>query len=253
MGEDEIVRLFNAKIKLERKQYKKRVLQLAPERIYQRAYQINCRENIAETLLEKSGEMKSEVLRCLLVLPNVIQFFYARWMGKGDSFQLELEKQHVDMYALTDRVNQLFFGILLLDEQLKQNSLLQEDLGRTHKQVADYIANGIATPSDLDAVSVEQLNTRQHRVELETTRRAYLSMLAAFTGKDLSSETVLLKPAAEENIDRQMNNRPELRWYDAQGEQLRQQEAALNTRLMPRFGLFVQRGIRQSGVEYAER
>ena len=154
--------------------------------------------------------------------------------------EVELEKQHVDMYALTDRVNQLFFGILLLDEQLKQNSLLQEDLGRTHKQVADYIANGIATLSDLDAVSVEQLNTRQHRVELETTRRAYLSMLAAFTDKDLSSETVLLKPAAEENIDRQMNNRPELRWYDAQGEQLRQQEAALNTRLMPRFGLFVQ-------------
>ena len=154
--------------------------------------------------------------------------------------EVELEKQHVDMYALTDRVNQLFFGILLLDEQLKQNSLLQEDLGRIHKQVADYIANGIATPSDLDAVSVEQLNTRQHRVELETTRRAYLSMLAAFTGKDLSSETVLLKPAAEENIDRQMNNRPELRWYDAQGEQLHQQEAALNTRLMPRFGLFVQ-------------
>lgn len=37
-----------------------------------------------------------------------------------------------------------------------------------------------------------------------------------------------------------MNNRPELRWYDAQGEQLHQQEAALNTRLMPRFGLFVQ-------------
>ena len=69
----------------------------------------------------------------------------------------ELEKQHVDMYALTDRVNQLFFGILLLDEQLKQNSLLQEELGRTHKQVADYIANGIATLSDLDAVSYTHL------------------------------------------------------------------------------------------------
>ena len=93
MGEDEIVRLFNAKIKLERKQLS--LIHISeptrPERIYQRAYQINCRENIAETLLEKSGEMKSEVLRCLLVLPNVIQFFYARWMGKGDSFQLELE------------------------------------------------------------------------------------------------------------------------------------------------------------------
>ena len=95
MGEDEIVKLFNAKIKLERKQYRKRVLQLEPEKIYQRAYQINCRENIAETLLEKSSEMKTDVLRCLLVLPNVIQFFYARWMGKGDSFQLELENSMV--------------------------------------------------------------------------------------------------------------------------------------------------------------
>ena len=91
MGEDEIVKLFNVKIKLELKQYKNRILQLEPEKIYQRAYQINCRENIAETLLEKSDEMETQILRCLLVLPNVIQFFYARWMGKGDSFQLELE------------------------------------------------------------------------------------------------------------------------------------------------------------------
>ena len=91
MGEDEIVKLFNAKIKLELKQYKNRILQLEPEKIYQRAYQINCRENIAETLLEKSDEMETQILRCLLVLPNVIQFFYARWMEKGDSFQLELE------------------------------------------------------------------------------------------------------------------------------------------------------------------
>ena len=91
MGEDEIVKLFNVKIKLELKQYKNRILQLETEKIYQRAYQINCRENIAETLLEKSDEMETQILRCLLVLPNVIQFFYARWMGKGYSFQLELE------------------------------------------------------------------------------------------------------------------------------------------------------------------
>ena len=91
MEEEDIRRLFNAKIRLEQKQYKKRILRLEPEKIYQRAYQINCRENIAEILVEKSSEIKSEVLCCLLVLPDVIQFFYARWMGKGDSFQLELE------------------------------------------------------------------------------------------------------------------------------------------------------------------
>ena len=143
---------------------------------------------------------------------------------------------------MNDRVNQLFFGILLLDEQLKQNQLLLDDLGRTHKQVSDYIANGIASQSDLDAVSVEQLNTKQRRVELETSRRAYLNMLSAFIGKEVSSETSLVKPPLEETgaVEGGLNNRPELRWFDAQGEQLRVQEATLNTRLMPRFGLFVQ-------------
>ena len=155
---------------------------------------------------------------------------------------VELEKQNVDMYALNNRVNQLFFGILLLDEQLKQNQLLQDDLGRTHQQVSNYINNGIASQSDLDAVSVELLNTKQKRIELETSRQAYLNMLSAFIGKGISQETVLLKPIDKEvsSLDGGINNRPELRWFDAQGEQLRVQESALNTRLMPRFGLFVQ-------------
>lgn len=156
---------------------------------------------------------------------------------------VEMGKQEVDMYALNDRINQLFFGILLLDEQLKQNQLLLDELARTHQQVSNYIANGIASQSDLDAVSVEQLNTKQRRIELETSRHAYLNMLSAFIGKGVSAETTLSKPVFEEeasSVESGMNNRPELRWFDAQGEQLRVQESTLNTRLMPRFGLFVQ-------------
>ena len=156
--------------------------------------------------------------------------------------EVELEKQNVDMYALNDRVNQLFFGILLLDEQLMQNQLLLDELGRTHKQVSDYMANGIANQSDLDAVSVEQLNTKQQRVGLEMSRQAYMYMLAAFIGKELSLGTVLAKPALEAtaDMDSRDNFRPELRWFDAQGERLNIQEETLKTRLMPRLGLFVQ-------------
>lgn len=156
---------------------------------------------------------------------------------------VEMGKQEVDMYALNDRINQIFFGILLLDEQLKQNQLLLDELARTHQQVSNYIANGIASQSDLDAVSVEQLNTKQRRIELETSRHAYWNMLSAFIGKGVSAEATLSKPALEEeasSVESAMNNRPELRWFDAQGEQLRVQESTLNTRLMPRFGLFVQ-------------
>lgn len=154
---------------------------------------------------------------------------------------VELEKQNVDMYALNERINQLYFGILLLDEQLKQNQLLQDDLGRTHKQVSNYIVNGIANQSDLDAVSVELLDTRQHRIELETSRQAYTTMLSAFIGKEIAPGTVLLKPAMEEvSMQGRMINRPELRLFDAHNEQLNIQESTLKNRLMPRLGLFVQ-------------
>lgn len=154
--------------------------------------------------------------------------------------EVDREKQEVDMYALNDRVNQLYFGILLLDEQLKQNQLLQEDLGRTHKQVSNYMANGIANQSDLDAVSVEMLNTKQKRIGLESSRQAYLSMLSIFIGEEIASGTGLEKPADALEPESLVNNRPELRWYDAQGGQLNVQESSLKTRFRPRFGLFVQ-------------
>ena len=154
--------------------------------------------------------------------------------------EIDRGKQEVDMYALNDRVNQLYFGILLLDEQLRQNQLLQEDLGRTHQQVSNYMANGIANQSDLDAVSVEILNTKQKRIELESSRQAYLSMLSIFIGKEIASGTTLEKPADTFEFTSLVNNRPELRWFDAQGGQLNVQESSLKTRFRPRFGLFVQ-------------
>ena len=153
---------------------------------------------------------------------------------------VDREKLNVDMYALTERVNQVYFGILLLDEQLSQNQLFLEELERTHRQISSYIENGIASQTDLDAVSVEQLNTRQKRIELTTSRQAYLSMLSLLTGEEVPASASLQKPVAESDIQVMANNRPELLWFDAQNGRLQVQEEALKTGLMPRLGLFVQ-------------
>ena len=50
----------------------------------------------------------------------------------------DVEKRQLDVevYKLTDRVNQLYFGILLVDEQLEQNRLLQEDLERNYQLIS---------------------------------------------------------------------------------------------------------------------
>ncbi len=159
--------------------------------------------------------------------------------------EVEREQMNVDMYALNDRVNQLFFGILLLDEQLEQNRLLQEELERSFHQVSAYVENGIANQADLDAVKVEQLNASQKRIELTSMRQAYLQMLSLLVGETFSTDTQLVKPVAEEKAGNGslMNlsvQRPELQWFDAQQNRLNVQEDALKVRYLPRFGLFVQ-------------
>lgn len=155
--------------------------------------------------------------------------------------EVEREKLNVDMYALNSRVNDLYFGILLLDEQLAQNALLQQELERNLRQITAYVENGIANQADLDAVKVEQLNTKQQRIGLTSSRTAYLQMLSLLVGEVLTQDAALEKPLPEESISATSEIlRPELSWFDAQGAGLQVQEKALNVRHLPHFGLFVQ-------------
>ena len=156
------------------------------------------------------------------------------------SSDVEREKLNVDMYALNERVDQIYFGILSLDEQLIQNRLLQEDLERSYRQISAYMENGIANQADLDAVKVEQLNTRQKRIELTSLRQAYLKMLSLLTGEELAEDTKLMKPLEGEYSLLNEIRRPELTWFDAQNNQLGIQEEALKVGYLPRLGLFVQ-------------
>lgn len=103
------------------------------------------------------------------------------------------------MYALNEQVNQVFFGILLIDEQLEQNHLLEEDLQRNLKNIRAYRDNGIANDADVDAVQVEILNTRQQRTQLTANRTAYLRMLSLLTGKPLDEQTQLIRPVSPDD------------------------------------------------------
>lgn len=152
----------------------------------------------------------------------------------------------VTMYQLNDRVNQLYFSILLQDEQLRQNTLLQEELERNRRQIASYIKNGIANEADLDAVRTELLTTKQQRIGIESNRKAYIKMLSLLTGEDIPENVVLAKPVIP--IASSSIRRPELNWYDAQLNQLNVRENALKTSYKPNISLFAQGGVGNPGL-----
>lgn len=172
----------------------------------------------------------------------------ARAQGAVDRAQFE-----VDMYTIRERVSDLFFGILLLDEQLRLNELYLENLMVSHDRVTSYIENGVANRADLDAVRVEQLGAGQSRVMLQANRSAYMRILSAFIGKPLGDDAGLVKPdpVALSASDAAMR-RPEMGLYEAMELQMRTQKRMIDASSMPRLGLFVQGGYGKPGLNMLE-
>ena len=220
---------------------------------------------LPQVSLSAKASYQSEVTKLPITLPNVVikgvnkdqyqsvvEVNQTIWDGgvihnqkkiTEASSTVDKQKLDVDMYAINERINQLFFGILLLDEQIKQNILLQDELKRNYSQITSYMTNGIANQADLDAVKVNQLNTAQRKVELEATRKAYREMLIAMIGESIKEDTYLTKPSAAESVSlSEIINRPELQLFDAQSNLFETQKSIINSKNMPKLGLFIQGG-----------
>lgn len=155
--------------------------------------------------------------------------------------EAETERRQLDvsMYAIGDRIDQLFFGILTIDEQLEQNRLLTADLTTSEHTVRSMMKGGIANQSDLDAVLVEKLKAAQQADALQASRKAYVRMLGTFIGRELGADARLQKPQAVAAGGQQSAcSRPELNYYDSQYALLDTQRKLLDTRLRPTLALF---------------
>ncbi|MCE5174533.1 MAG: TolC family protein [Bacteroidales bacterium] len=166
-----------------------------------------------------------------------------------DNAAVESQKLEVDLYAIKDRVNQLFFGCLLIDEQLQQNAVLNTELQTNYDKVASYMRNGVANQADLDAVRLEQLNNGQRRTELLAARKSYGEMLSAMMGIVLADESSLLKPSIVMDVfDETMLKRPEIGLFDRQLSLIDHQTDMIKSGTLPKVGLFVQGGYGRPGL-----
>lgn len=165
----------------------------------------------------------------------------------------EVEKQQVgvNLYAVKEKINQLYFGILAIDEQLKLLDLVENDMQANKNIAKSMFRNGVAMQSDLDQIDVELLNIEQNRTEQISMRKAYMKMLALFIHQDLPDDTKLRKPE-DENILYGNISRPELSLYDSQRLLLDAQESSITAKNMPRLGLFAQGGYGRPGLNMLE-
>ena len=150
----------------------------------------------------------------------------------------QLSRVDVSLYNLQSRVDNLYFGILLLDERKAQTEALIEVLASNLARLQTYYKNGVAMQADVDAVEAELLTARQTLGQVESSRASYRRMLEVFIGQALNTEK-LERPAMVE-LKSRTSARPELALFDAQESKLAAQRNAINASLMPRFSAFAQ-------------
>lgn len=166
--------------------------------------------------------------------------------------ELENKKLDSEVYALRERVNNLYFGILLIKSNLKQHEILEKELKRNYNNVESYVANGLANQADLSVVKVEQLKAQQQYIQLESTLDAYIQMLSVIVGQPLSKEMDFVKPSAGNELISPIINRPELQIFAAQEQVIDAQNMMLKAKNRPKLLAFAQGGVGKPGLNMFE-
>lgn len=126
---------------------------------------------------------------------------------------VQTAQNEVTMYQVRKRVNEMYFALLMTDEQIKLNQDLQELLGAQEKKLSAMLKGGTATESDYQNVKAERLNAVQQQTGLEAQRQALIRMLSAFCGIEVKA---VVKPLNNKQYTMNNNLRPELKAFDAQ-------------------------------------
>jgi len=151
------------------------------------------------------------------------------------SSNLDKASVQVSLNELHSRVNQLYFGILLIDEQLKQLEVQNTILANNIDRVKKLHENGLTYKTDVDEMKVEQLNLNRQKKDLQYTQKGYQTMLSYLIGKNIN-QTKLEKPINTATLDNTIN-RPEQARFESQRNLITAQSDMQKVSLMPKVGL----------------
>lgn len=156
----------------------------------------------------------------------------AREQGNVQSAQTE-----VSVYAVRRRVSEMYFSLLMLEEQMLLNRDLQMLLAGNERKLESMVKRGTAAESDWLNVKAERLNVVQQATNLESKKRMLTAMLSTFCGIEIKN---VQKPRVTAMASQSLEQRPEMRLFDAQLRLADAQEKGLKSALMPRLGIFAQ-------------
>lgn len=150
----------------------------------------------------------------------------------------KIQKAQVEtnLYQVHKRVNEMYFSLLLLNEQIQLNDDVKALLLSSEKKLASMLKGGTIATSDFENIKAERLSVEQQNESLKSQQQMLQHLLSTFCGIKVSN---VQKPAPFETTI-STNKRPEILLFDNQLQLSSIKEKALNSQVRPKLGIFAQ-------------
>lgn len=154
----------------------------------------------------------------------------------------------VELYNVRERVENLYFAILLTEEQIAQNLITYNLLTGNYQKIEAMVRNGTAMQSDADMIEARMLTLNQAITSARSALKGYREVLGIFTGEKLDEQPLERPAAAEPAINE--SDRPELRLFESRLRLNSVSDRLADVSLRPKIGFFAQAFYGYPGFDY---
>jgi len=163
------------------------------------------------------------------------------------SSQVDLLQNESELHKIVELVNQTYFGLLLVNENIVLLNNVKENLDQRQKTVEAAVKNGILQESDLENINIEILKNKQQIDELKFSYAAGISIMSELTGKKLDDSASIELPLIA-IPDTGSYQRAEIKMMDVQKTSLRFSDKLTLSQRIPKIYAFTQAGYGRPGL-----
>jgi len=162
--------------------------------------------------------------------------------------QVNQQNIEVELYQLRERINQIFFTGLQLQENKKLLLVIRNEINSRLSVVESGVRYGTMLASNADVLQVEIAKIDQQLLEIDLGRESVLEILSEYLKQTIPLQIKFALPVFSEPDDTLAILRPELHLMDLQIGKLDASKTLLSVRIMPKVALFGQIGYGRPGL-----
>lgn len=167
--------------------------------------------------------------------------------SRGDQ---SIQSVEVQLHQLKEQVNQVYFSILLLQQQVRSVGILKEKLREQLKNVRSRVRNGVLLSSQASILEAELIRAEQDSIQIQAEVSGAMEVLEILIDEELDEGTILKIPAPDLPVERKLQpSRPEYRAFSASRRVLHNQISLAGSRKAPKISAFATTAYGRPGLD----